>query len=62
MLRHEYQYIDGEGSKANGTALESDSETIQNRDKMIKYAFLVGVGIVGLFAIGFANRNHGNNR
>lgn len=57
MAQYRYQYALGkELQKYNPVQVDAD-DVAQNRDKMIKYACFAGVGILGLFAIGFSGLN-----
>ena len=51
MARYRYLYILGIDSQADGS-IHNTSELNLNRDKMIKYTCLAGLGILGLLAIG----------
>lgn len=51
MARYRYLYILGKDSQ-NDSSIHNTSELNQNKEKMIKYTCLAGLGILSLFAIG----------
>lgn len=51
MARYRYLYILGKDSQNDGS-IHNTSELNQNKEKMIKYTCLAGLGILSLFAIG----------
>lgn len=51
MARYRYLYTLGKDSQNEGS-IHKTSELNQNRDKMIKYTCLAGLGILSLLAIG----------
>lgn len=51
MARYKYLYTLGKDLQ-NESSIHKTSELNQNRDKMIKYTCLAGLGILTLFAIG----------
>ena len=57
MAQYRYQYTLGKELQKNNPAQVNACELIQNRGKMIKYACLAGLGIAGLFVIGFSGLN-----
>lgn len=60
MTRYRYQYtLDKELQNDNLVPVNA-CELTQNRDKMIKYTCLAGLGVLGLFAIGIAGMNNRN--
>lgn len=52
-----YQYTLNRELQKDGITQVNTSESVQNRDKMIKYTCLAGLGIVGLLVIGVAGLN-----
>lgn len=54
MARYRYLYTYGKKIQKDCPAQVNACELAQNRDKMIKYTCLAGLGILGLFAIGMA--------
>ena len=55
MARYRYLYTYGKELQKDCPALVNACELAQNRDKMIKYTCLAGLGILGLFAFGIAS-------
>ena len=51
MARYRYLYILGKDLQNDGS-IDNTSELNQNKEKMIKYTCLAGLGILTLFAIG----------
>ena len=54
MARHRYLYIYKKELQKDFPAQVNACELAQNRDKMIKYTCLAGLGILGLVAIGIS--------
>ena len=54
MARYRYLYTLGKEMKKDGLVQVDACELAQNRDKMIKYTCLAGIGALGLFAFGIA--------
>ena len=54
MARYRYLYTLGKEMKKDGLVQVDACELAQNRDKMIKYTCLAGLGTLGLLAFGFA--------
>ena len=57
MARYRYLYTYGKELQKDYPAQVNVCELAQNRDKMIKYTCLAGLGIVGLLAFGIAGLN-----
>lgn len=57
MAQYRYQYTLEKELQKNNPAQVNACELTENRDKMIKYACLAGLGIAGLFVIGFSSLN-----
>lgn len=57
MARYRYLYTYGKELQKDFPAQVNACELAQNRDKMIKYTCLAGLGIVGLLAFGIAGLN-----
>ncbi|MBO4922879.1 MAG: hypothetical protein J5382_01990 [Bacteroidales bacterium] len=57
MAQYRYQYTLEKELQKNNPAQVNACELTQNRDKMIKYACLAGLGIAGLFMIGLSGLN-----
>ena len=51
MARYRYLYTLGKDSQNNGS-IHNTSELNQNKERMIKYTCLAGLGILSLLAIG----------
>jgi len=54
MARYRYLYIWGKELQKDSPAQVNACELAQNRDKMIKYTCLAGLGALGLLAYGIA--------
>lgn len=54
MVRYRYQYTLGKELQKDNLAQVNACELAQNRDKMIKYTCLAGLGALGLLAFGIA--------
>jgi len=54
MARYRYLYTLGKEMQKDGLAQVNACELAQNRDKMIKYTCLAGLGALGLLAFGIA--------
>jgi hypothetical protein len=54
MARYIYQYTLAKDLQNDGLVQVNEYELAQNRDKMIKYTCLAGIGALGLFAFGIA--------
>ena len=54
MARYRYLYTYGKELQKDCPALVNACELAQNRDKMVKYTCLAGLGILGLFTFGIA--------
>ena len=54
MARYRYQYSLKKELQKDGPVQVYSNQLSQNRNKMIKYAHLVGYGVLGLLALGFA--------
>lgn len=54
MARYRYLCVSEKESQKNNTIQVCTSERNHNREKMIKYTCLAGLGILGLFAIGIS--------
>lgn len=54
MARYMYLYTLGKELQKDSPVQVSESGLSQNRDKMIKYTCLAGLGILGLFAFGIS--------
>ena len=54
MARYRYLYTYGKELQKDCAAQVSACELAQNRDKMIKYTCLAGIGALGLLAFGIA--------
>ena len=54
MTHYRTRYLMEKESPYENTRQASASELSQNRNKMIKYTCLAGLGILGLFAIGIS--------
>ena len=54
MARYRYLYTYGKELQKDYPAQVSVCELAQNRDKMIKYTCLAGIGALGLLAFGIA--------
>lgn len=54
MARYRYLYTYGKELQKDCPAQVNACELAQNRDKMIKYTCLAGIGALGLLAFGFA--------
>lgn len=54
MARYRYLYTYGKELQKDCPAQVNACELAQNRDKMIKYTCLAGLGTLGLLAFGFA--------
>lgn len=52
MTRYRYQYSLGKELQNDSSIQVNTSELTHNRDEMIKYTCLAGLGILGLLAIG----------
>jgi len=52
--RYRYLYTLGKEMQKDGLAQVNACELAQNRDKMIKYTCLAGLGALGLLAFGIA--------
>lgn len=52
MTRYRYQYSLGKELQSDSSIQVNASELAHNRDEMIKYTCLAGLGILGLLAIG----------
>jgi len=55
MARYRYLYTYGKELQKDFPAQVNASELAQNRDKMIKYTCLAGLGVIGLFAMGISS-------
>lgn len=60
MARCRYQYSLGQELQKDSPVQVNACELAQNRDKMIKYTCLAGLGIIGLLAIGISGLNRRN--
>ena len=54
MARYRYQYTLGKQLQKDCPTQVNAYELAQNRDKMIKYTCLAGIGALGLLAFGIA--------
>ena len=54
MARYRYLYTLGKELQKDGSVQVNACELAQNRDKMIKYTCLAGIGALGLLAFGIA--------
>lgn len=54
MARYQYQYILEKELQKDSLAPVNACELAQNRDKIIKYTCLAGLGTLGLLAFGIA--------
>lgn len=54
MARYRYLYTFGKELQKDGSVQVNACELAQNRDKMIKYTCLAGLGTLGLLAFGIA--------
>ena len=54
MARYRYLYTLGKELQKDSPAQVNSCELAQNRDKMIKYSCLAGLGALGLLAFGIA--------
>lgn len=54
MAQYRYQYTLGRELQKDFPAQLNACELAQNRDKMIKYTSLAGIGVLGLLAFGIA--------
>ena len=54
MARYRYLYTYGKELQKDCPALVNACELAQNRDKMVKYTCLAGLGALGLLAFGIA--------
>ena len=54
MARYRYLYTYGKELQKYSPAQVNACELAQNRDKMVKYTCLAGIGTLGLFAFGIA--------
>lgn len=57
MARYRYLYTYGKELQKDCPAQVDACELAQNRDKMIKYTCLAGLGILGFLAIGISGLN-----
>ena len=55
MARYRYQYTLGKALQKDSPVQVNACELAQNRDKMIKYTCLAGLGALGLLAFGIAS-------
>lgn len=55
MARYRYLYTYGKELQKDCPAQVNACELAQNRDKMIKYTCLAGIGALGLLAFGIAS-------
>ena len=55
MARYRYQYTLEKELQKDSPVQVNACELAQNRDKMIKYTCLAGLGTLGLLAFGIAN-------
>ena len=55
MARYRYLYTLGKELQKDSPIQVNSYELAQNRDKMIKYTCLAGLGALGLLAFGIAN-------
>ena len=58
MARYRYQYSFGKELHNDGLVHVNVRELAQNRDNLLKYTCLTGLGILGLFAIGVSDLNN----
>ena len=58
MTRYRYQYSLGKELQSDSSIQVNASELAHNRDEMIKYTCLAGLGILGLFAVGLSALNN----
>ena len=54
MARYRYLYTNGKELQKDFPAQVNACDLAQNRDKMIKYTCLAGIGALGLLAFGIA--------
>ena len=62
MARYRYLYTYGKELQKDFPAQVNACELAQNRDKMIKYTCLAGLGLLGLFLIGISNLTYQNSK
>lgn len=55
MARYRYLYTLGKESQNNSLVQVNACELAQNREKMIKYTCLAGLGVLGLLAFGITD-------
>ena len=58
MARYRYLYTYGKELQKDFPAQVNACELAQNRDKMIKYTYLAGLGAFGLLAFGIVGLNN----